>query len=149
MIKNQKGYTLIEILIAAAIGSISVYALSSFLVGLNKMNAELRLKRVTGNTIQSLAESIRFNTSLFQVTFDNSGAAEQKLLAPASLPLGITTDGTMVQRSDCSLYGCRAYAGYVIIPHEFIRNLYQVRFLVVNSSNVSEKWESSYYITVK
>lgn len=149
MMKNQNGYTMIEVLIAAAIGSFVVYTMASFLVGLNKLNAQLRLRRISSATMQSYAENIRFDTSLFQVTFNNGGSAEAQLLDPKNLPLGVTKEGSVIPKSGCQTQSCFAYMGYVILPHEVIRNLYQVRFLVVNPGDTSVKWESSYYITVK
>jgi len=149
MRKNQKGYTIVEVLVAMLIGSFVVYTMASFLVGLNKLHSQLRLRRVSSSTMQSLAENIRFNTSLFQVTFNNGGSAEAQLLDPANLGLGVSKEGSVIPRTDCATMGCTAYVGYVILPHEVIRNLYQVRFLVVNSSDTSVKWETSYYITVK
>lgn len=77
------------------------------------------------------------------------GSAEAWLLDPANLPLGISKDGAVVPKTNCSSTGCTAYMGYVILPDVTIRNLYQVRFVVVNSSDTSVKWETSYYITVK
>ncbi len=148
-IKGQSGYTMVEVLVSMLIGVFVVYTMASFLVGLNNINNKLRLRRISSSTIRAYAENIRFDTSLFQVTFNNGGAAEAQLLDPANLPLGISKDGAVVARTDCSTTGCSAYMGYVILPDAIIRNLYQVKFVVVNSSDTSVKWESSYYITVK
>lgn len=149
ILTNQKGQAMIETMIAMVIGLISTYAMVSYLVDLNAINGRLKLQRLSREAIQAYAENIRYDTSLFQVTFDNSGSAEAQILAPAKLPLGITGESSVIQRADCAKLGCLAYMGYVIIPHEFIRNLYEVKFVVINSSNESAKWETSYYITVK
>ncbi|MNJ93276.1 hypothetical protein D3C87_109550 [compost metagenome] len=149
MIGNQRGQSLIEVIIAMALSLIAIYAMVSFLVNLNNINGRLKLQRLTTATVQSFAENIRYDTSLFQVTFDNSGKAESDLLTMQSLPLAITAESSIIDRALCAKQSCRAYMGYLIIPHEFIRNLYEVKFLVVNASDESAKWETSYYITVR
>lgn len=148
-IKNQKGFTLIEILIALVIGSITAAVIASYISYLARLNAQMKLRRVSGEAIHSLAESIRFNLSLFQASFDNSITKEKEMLDPAKLPLAIQNHN-LVQRSECAKVACQAYVGYIIIPSEIVRNLYQVKFLAL-STDEEGKWRQTftYFITVK
>ncbi|MNS84873.1 hypothetical protein D3C72_1187150 [compost metagenome] len=109
----------------------------------------MKLRRVTGNTIHSFAESMRFNMSLYQITFDNSLTKEAEMLDPSKLPLGISRNN-VVPRAECATKGCQAHFGYIIIPSIFIRNLYELKFKVV-SPDGKATWEQtySYYITNK
>jgi prepilin-type N-terminal cleavage/methylation domain-containing protein len=150
---NNKGFTLIEILLALLIGCITAACIASYISFLAGLNNRMKLRRASGEAIHAMAESIRFNLSLFQVTYDNSNAKEEEMLAPAALPLAVASN-TIVPRSTCGtgtpMVRCTAYVGYIIVPSEIIRNLYQVKFLAV-STDKEAKWKTdfTYFITVK
>lgn len=146
---NSKGYTVIEVLVALAIGLVTVYMTATYVSYLGNLNAKMKLRRITGNTIHSYAESVRFNLSLYQVAFDNSVTKEKELLNPDTLPLGISRNN-VVPRAQCATVGCQAYFGYVIIPSVFVRNLYELKFKVASpDGKVSWDQTYSYYITNK
>lgn len=146
---NKKGFTVIEVLVALAVGFITVYVTISYLSYVSSLNARMKLRRITGNAIHSYAESIRFNLSLYQISFDNSLSKEQALLDPAAMPLGISRNN-VIPKAQCATQGCQAYLGYVIIPSIFVRNLYELKFKVT-SPDGKATWEQSYsyYITNK
>jgi len=148
---NNKGFTLIEILVALLIGCITAACIASYIAFLAGLNNRMKLRRASGEAIHAMAESIRFNLSLFQVTYDNRQAKEDEMLAPAALPLAVASN-TIVPRSTCgtATVRCTAYVGYIIVPSEIIRNLYQVKFLAV-STDKEAKWKTdfTYFITVK
>lgn len=148
---NKRGFTLVEVLVTAAIGLVTAGVVASYVSYLAKLNHEIKIRRISGNIVHSIAESIRYNLSLFQVTFDNNSDTEKAILVPAKLPLGIS-NSSLIQRSECptSKYGCQAYLGYVIVPSDLVRNLYRVKFLAT-STDAGAKWktEFEYFITVK
>ena len=146
---NKRGFTIIEVLVTAVIGVITAGAIASYISYLAKMNHQLKIRRISGNIVHSLSESVRFNLSLFQVTFDNSPEKAKAMLLPANLPLGIS-NSTLVSRTDCAKYGCQAYLGYIIVPSDTVRNLYQVKFLAT-STDAGALWQTefTYFITVK
>ena len=148
MIKNKKGFTVLEILITSIIGVITAGVIASYISYLSRLNQEMKIRRIAGNVVHSISESIRFNLSLFQVSFDTL-ESEEEMLKLENLPLGIS-NSTLVQRSKCVEVGCQAYLGYVISPSLFVRNLYQVKFKA-RSTDVEGKWETefTYFITVK
>jgi type II secretory pathway pseudopilin PulG len=149
MIKNSKGFTIVEILVTSVIGVLTALVVAGYLSYLAKLNQEMKIRRISGNIVHSISESIRFNLSLFQVTFDNSKDKEDAMLLPANLPLGIS-NSTLIQRTECVKYGCQAYLGYIIIPSDIVRNLYEVKFLAV-STDKEARWQTdyTYFITVK
>lgn len=146
---NKKGFTLLEVLIALVIGSITAACIASYISFLSRLHNQMKLRRVAGDAIHALAESVRFNLSLFQVSFDNSPTKGAELLDPAKLPLAVSNNG-IVQRTECLKVRCQAYVGYIIIPSEIVRNVYEVKFLAV-SIDEEAKWRQnfSYFITVK
>lgn len=149
MLDNRKGFTLVEVLVTAVIGVVTAGVVASYISYLARLNQELKIRRISGNIVHSVAESIRFNLSLYQVSFDNSLEKEKEMLLPANLPLGIS-NSVLVQRSECATVGCQAYLGYMIMPSLTVRNLYEVKFLAV-STDKEGKWKAdfTYFITVK
>lgn len=154
-LNNNRGYTMIELLAAIVISIIVSYSTYSYVTYLANMTSQIKLSRVSNDTVQTIVESIRFNLSQYQVSFNSDIQAEKDLLDANVLPYGIAR-GEMVNRADCA-QKCQAYFGYVIIPSLFVRNLYQVDIKVVlaKQSNVSAKWKEdqwkkyTYFITVK
>lgn len=149
MVKNNKGFTIVEIMVTSVIGIMTALVVAGYLSYLSKLNQEMKIRRISGNIVHSISESIRFNLSLFQVTFDNSEDKEKAMLKPENLPLGIS-NSKLIQRTDCVKWGCQAYLGYIIIPSDIVRNLYEVKFLAV-STDKGAKWQAdyTYFITVK
>ena len=149
MVRNNRGFTIVEIMVTSVIGVMTALVVAGYLSYLSKLSQEMKIRRISGNIVHSISESIRFNLSLFQVTFDNSEDKEKSMLLPANLPLGIS-NSTLVQRTDCVKYGCQAYLGYIIIPSDIVRNLYEVKFLAVSTDKGAE-WQAdyTYFITVK
>lgn len=147
---NNKGFTILEVLVTTVVGGITAYMVASYMTDLNKLHQQLKLRRLTGEAVHSIAESIRFNLSYYQVTFDNSVTKELEVLTPSKLPLGVSK-GSVIQKSECATRGCEAYMGYLIIPSEFVRNLYQVKFKIVSAKDMGVSWDKTYtyFITVK
>lgn len=147
--KDNKGFTLIEVSVAAFLGAMVAYAAISYITYLSNLNSRMTLRRIAANTVHSYVENIRYNLSLYQVSFDNSIEKEKELLALPNLPLAIS-DSVVVPRSECSKIGCQAYFGYIIIPSEFVRNLYQVKIRVWNANGKEgQGWDQTYFITTR
>ena len=147
--KNNKGYTIVEVLVTAVIGVLTAGVVAGYISYLSRLNQELKIRRIAGNVVHSLSESIRFNLSLFQVSFNNDPDHLKKMLKIENLPLGIS-NSTLIQRTECATKGCQAYLGYIIVPSDIVRNLYQVKF-VAATTDVEGEWttEFTYFITVK
>jgi type II secretory pathway pseudopilin PulG len=149
MTNNNKGFTIVEVLVTAVIGVLTAGVVAGYISYLAKLNHEMKIRRIAGNVVHSISESIRFNLSLYQVSFDNSPATEERLLKTENLPLGIS-NSTLIQRTDCIKYGCQAYLGFIIMPSDIVRNVYEVKFRAT-SVDAEGKWktEFTYFITVK
>lgn len=147
--KNNKGFTLVEVSVATLLGALVTYAAISYITYLSGLNSRMTLRRIAANTIHSYTENIRYNLSLYQVSFDNSLEKENELLDFKNLPLAIS-DSTVVPRTECAKVGCQAYFGYIIIPSEFVRNLYQVKMRIWNASGKEgQGWDQTYFITTR
>lgn len=151
--KNNKGFTIIELLVTVAIGIITAGAVAGYISYLAKLNNHMKIRRIAGTAVHTFAENMRYNLTLFQVSFDNSTNNEDALLDSDKLPLGIS-GSDVIPRSECATVGCQAYLGYIIIPSEFVRNLYAVKFVAVStlkSESKEDKWKNifTYYLTVK
>ena len=148
--KNNKGFSIVETMVALAITTTVVAAAGYYIGFLSNIHQTASLKRSTAVAIHSFAENIRFNLSLYQVTFDNSLSNEENMLSFDRLPLAISGN-RVIPRSECSSNPCKAYFGYIIIPSEFTRNLYQVKFMVASAHDRGVKWQEdyAYFITVK
>jgi prepilin-type N-terminal cleavage/methylation domain-containing protein len=147
---NNRGYTMIEILAAMVISIIISYTTYSYISYISNLTAQMRLTRIANDNVQAIVESIRFNLSLYQVTFNDNLEIEKALLASDKLPYGIV-NGALVPRSECKTKACQAYLGYVIIPSLFVRNVYQVDLkIALPTKNKEDKWKAyTYFITVK
>ncbi|MBO9665953.1 MAG: type II secretion system protein [Bdellovibrio sp.] len=149
MIKNNKGFTILETLAAAVVGILVAYATFSYLTFSAKLTNQLKLSRVSNDVVQSIVESIRFNLSLYQVSFETSLDKEDELLKQEKLPYGIS-NGNLVARDQCGkTVPCQAYFGYIIVPSIFIRNLYQVNLRVSLPGREEASKKYTYFITVK
>ncbi len=155
-LNNNRGYTMIELLAALVVGMIVSYSTYSYITYMAGMTSQIKLSRVSNDNVQAIVESIRFNLSLYQVSFETDITKEEALLKGNVLPYGLS-NGSMIPRSQCATNPCQAYFGFVIVPSLFVKNLYQVDLKVTlpAQSNAGAKWKEeqwkkyTYFITVK
>lgn len=153
---SNRGFTMIELLASVAIGIIVSYSTYYYISYIAGMTSQLKLSRVANDNVQAIVESIRFNLSMYQVTFETNVKKEDALLTADKLPYGIS-NGNLIPREQCAKDGCQAYFGYVIVPSLFVRNLYQVDIKIALASQniLANKWKEeqwkkyTYFITVK
>jgi PIN domain nuclease of toxin-antitoxin system len=155
-LNNNRGYTMIEILAALVVAMIVSYSTFSYISYMAKMTSQIKLARISNDNVQAIVESIRFNLSLYQVSFETDLTKEDALLKANALPYGLS-NGTMIPRAQCATNPCQAYFGFVIVPSLFVKNLYQVDLKVTLpiQNNAASKWKEeewkkyTYFITVK
>ncbi|WP_413578425.1 prepilin-type N-terminal cleavage/methylation domain-containing protein [Bdellovibrio sp. HCB290] len=154
-LNNNRGYSMIELLAAIVVGTLVSYATYSYITYISNLSAQLRLTRSSNDNVQAIVESIRFNLSLYQVSFETNIKKEEELLKRDALPYGLS-NGTMIPKSECGRNPCQAFFGYVIVPSLFVRNLYQVDLRVALPADKriigkqEERWKQyTYFITVK
>ncbi|WP_413561239.1 PilW family protein [Bdellovibrio sp. HCB209] len=153
---NNRGFTMIELLSSIVIGVIVSYSTYAYISYVANATTQLKLSRVANDNVQAIVESIRFNLSMYQVSFETNVLKEDALLAADKLPYGLS-NGNMIPRAQCKSDGCQAYFGYVIIPSLFVRNLYQVdiKIALPKQNTLANKWKEdewkkyTYFITVK
>ncbi|WP_413581296.1 prepilin-type N-terminal cleavage/methylation domain-containing protein [Bdellovibrio sp. HCB288] len=155
-LNNNRGYSMIELLAAIVVGVIVSYATYAYITYISNLSAQMRLTRASNDNVQAIVESIRFNLSLYQVSFETNMTKEEALLKRDALPFGLSY-GTMIPKAECFKENpCQAYFGYVIVPSLFVRNLYQVDLRVALPADKrvigkqEERWKQyTYFITVK
>lgn len=133
---QERGFTLVENLMAILIGVIGLSAIISGVVMYGKVNKSIEVLDSTENNINQIAESIRANIGSFQINNQFSGANIDVLLDPKKLPMAWDTDIT-ASAEDCP--SCLGRFGFVIQPFEAYRGLYLVTLRVTYAS-----WGSTY-----
>jgi prepilin-type N-terminal cleavage/methylation domain-containing protein len=125
MIKNQRGNSLIEIIVAIAIVLIAFTATMSFVLNIKKDTQKLLTSRSRSIQLQKIVQLLIADPKLFKVNFNISEAARCAALKTEDLPLG-WNDNSINEVDKC--VGCQGRLGYVIQPFPLatIRGVYLV-----------------------
>lgn len=122
---NQKGFTLIEVSVAAGILGVVLYLFtngSSFLTQRNKQLEELMIME---RHVTALYENIQSNIDVYQITYDpkkfNDNADPRKLAKylPMAWDMKVLTSV-----NNCK--DCPGRMGYIIVPLDGYRGLYKL-----------------------
>ncbi len=126
---NQKGMSLVELLLASTIVLVSFGATFSFVLGVKKKTENLLNSRSRSVQIQKLAQNILADPKLFRVNFDPSEAEACRALADGDLPL-VWDNINVYDKEDCP--GCQGKLGFVVQPFPLpsIRGVYLVTIRV-------------------
>lgn len=131
MIKNQRGNSLIEILIACAIVLIAFTSTMAFVLSIKKDTQKLLTSRSRSVQLQKIVQLLLADPKLFKVNFNPTEAATCAALKTADLPLG-WNDNSINEVADCK--GCQGRLGFVIqpFPLQTIRGVYLVTIHVTH-----------------
>ena len=131
--KNDRGVTLAELMVAVGIFGVVVYTLTGSSTFLNKLNSNVKNKLTVERTVISLSKALQSNISNAQITYDDSTfmsmTSEEALFK--NLPLA-WNDKVVVDVADCK--SCKGRMGYVLVPHIEYRGLYKLTVRVVHKT---------------
>lgn len=144
MKKNQKGFTLIEMVVAGLILSSVIYVASSsfkFMFGEMKRTAELSEKRAV---IANLMKTIRNNPKLYQAHFVNlSDDTRESKLQAVNSPLAWNMEG-IYERSKCP--SCLGLLSILIEPNPVVQGAFTLQMRVFEKKQNGAYEHSDYYM---
>lgn len=136
MIKNNLGLTIVEVLVGLGIAVTAGSAVTMGLIQAQNQTKKTTETDVTDKQILEIAENIRIAPETYQVTFDYTGDAADRLLNPTSLPMAWDKNKS-VPVAECP--DCPGRYGYIVQPFENYRGLYLVTLRLTHKS-----WKDTY-----
>ena len=127
LFQGKKGFTTIEVLVAAAILIVAVFSFLSGFVSLTKITKETSITSSFDKQISEICGNIKAGIENYQVNFNFKDSSDQDPLPIDSLPMAWDI-GVVAPKDECEW--CQGTFGYTIQPLEAMRGLYfvQVRF---------------------
>lgn len=122
---NQKGFTLVEVMVAGAVLGAIIYWFSGGTTFLSNKNKQLEELMIMERHVNALYENIQSNIDVYQITYDpkgfnnNTDPTNLNKYLPLAWDLKILTDV-----KNCEL--CPGRMGYVIVPLDGYRGLYKL-----------------------
>lgn len=123
VLRSQRGFSIIETLVAVAV---SLIVMSGLLVGafyIRKMSSSVQVRSTEEKQIAQVIENIRSSVENYQVTYDASETAREAALQIKNLPMAWSSD---VITTVAACKDCPGRFGFVIQPFEGMRGLYIV-----------------------
>lgn len=123
--RNQKGFSLVEVMVALGVLGVVVYYFSSGTSFLSQRNKQLEELMIMDRHVNTLYENIQSNSDVYQITYDpkefndNADPSKLKDYLPLAWDLKILTD-----KKNCEV--CPGRMGYVIVPLDGYRGLYKL-----------------------
>lgn len=131
MIKNNRGFSFVEVSVGAAILGIALVAFIGSSNFFNKRTKDSQESILISNYVSGIYNSIQSNLDLYQVTYDSKEfydtTSPEKL--QEKLPLG--WDSTQISKKE-TCNGCPGRMGYIIEPISGYRGLYKLTVRVTH-----------------
>ncbi|MFG1485298.1 hypothetical protein [Halobacteriovorax sp. RZ-2] len=125
LLSNQKGLTLAEIVVAAGLFGVTVYA---FLGGQNVFQSASKKSRsqiIQYNIVHSLYRKVASNSAIFQVDLDSEKFLSMTSLKDLNEKLPLAWNDKLVTSTEDCL-SCPGRMGYILVPHPDYRGLYKL-----------------------
>lgn len=123
ILRNQKGLSILEVLIGFAMIALVGSFFVSGMVGLRKVAKDSGTKNSIYKQINDVIESIRPNVKMYQVNYFTSDEERERALAVDKLPMA-WGNGVIADKKDCA--ACPGRYGFVIQAYPNMRGLYLV-----------------------
>lgn len=123
--KNQKGFSLFEVMVSVGVLGAVVYYFSGGTSFLSQKNKQLEELMIMDRYANILYENIQSNTDVYQITYDpkefldNSDPSKLKTYLPLAWDIKVLTDV-----NNCS--HCPGRMGFIIVPLDGYRGLYKL-----------------------
>ncbi|MBO9667801.1 MAG: hypothetical protein J7501_13440 [Bdellovibrio sp.] len=123
MIRNSKGQTIIDSLVALGLISIVGLTFAGGMGALRNISKASLLTSTTDRQVSDISENIKAGVQNYQVNFNVNQAAADDYLKVENLPMSWDI-GIVTKKGECDT--CKGTYGYIIQPYEQFRGLYLV-----------------------
>lgn len=127
---NNRGFTIVESLIALGLVVLLGVIFSSALLSLNKTTNENLTSSTSERQLASIAENIRVGVEHYQVNFESQGN-ESEVLKLENLPMAWDSS-RVLPRSECE--NCPGTFGFTVRPLDDFRGLFLVTLRMTHKS---------------
>lgn len=131
---NQKGFSLVETLVAVALVALVGFSLVVGIHHFRTIVSNAQLSQTIDRQIMDVVENIRPNINLYQIDYTLSEAERMATLNPDRLPMAWDI-GILARARDCDY--CAGRYGYVIQPYPVYPGLYLLTVRLTHRS-----WDS-------
>lgn len=142
-LKNQKGQSIVEALIALGMISVIGFTFVGGLTSLRKLSTNSLLASATDRQVADISENIKSGVQDYQVNFNYDPDEVTKILAVKNLPMAWDV-GRVAAKADCPT--CGGTYGYIIQPYEKYRGLYLVTLRMTHKSWVGEEYRDYNFV---
>ena len=129
--KNQKGFSLVEVLVASGVMGALIYVFGSGSAFLSSKNKNLEELMLMERHVNSLYENIQSNIDVYQITYDptnfNNNADPTKIAKYLPIAWDMKKLTTV---SSCK--SCPGRMGFIIVPLQGYRGLYKLTIRVTH-----------------
>ena len=129
--RNEKGFSLIEVLVATAILSVLAVSMMSVLSLSASQQTGMVANVTEDKMVSDIVEQVTSNPDMYQKYFAPTSANLEDALAPEQLPLAWSKD-FLGPATQCP--ACPGRVGYVFTPLQDLPGLYMVTIRYTNSS---------------
>lgn len=110
---NNKGFTLLEVIVTAGIISFIAVAMASGVIHFIKLNAKTKISGVTYKQANNVFENLKSNLRDYQINFNPNPDTKDSMLNVATLPLAWDAS-TLTTVANCK--DCPGRLGYIVQP---------------------------------
>ncbi|MFN7729884.1 MAG: hypothetical protein ACK5P7_12070 [Bdellovibrio sp.] len=146
LLSSQAGFSFVETLIALGV---SLIVMSGLVIGtyfIRKMSNTVQIRSTEEKQITQIIENIRSSVEKYQITYDDTEDARNKLLDIAVLPMAWNAT-TVTSKDLCK--DCPGRFGFVIQPFQGMRGLYVVTVRLTHTDWAEVSKDFQFVVSVR